>query len=155
MRASLLLFLFGMPILLVGCDPGMTIHQAQLQNDGRASINSVSGPVTVYVKTTRQLIGETWYAPEIKVANSLESPVAVTGVELTIQGKTYANNSPSPKKYPVEIPPASTETLPLLFRLDDNVREAFKQPAELSVHYRNGNKDEIATVNIVGGHLQD
>jgi len=57
--------------------------------------------VAVSVKTSDPLVGETWYAPDILVTNLSESPITVTGVELSTRGVTYANRPRQLGSYPL------------------------------------------------------
>lgn len=134
-------------VLTIGCDPGMMIRQTS--SPGAASGASVA----VYVKTSHPLIGETWYAPEVKVANSSDSPIAVTGVELAARSVTYANKPRRPGTYPLIVPPGRTEALDIWFDLHDDVKKTFQGSAELRVHYRSSGKEEVAQANIIGGRL--
>ena len=133
----------------------MTIRQGNRQNDSRAGSNVGKSPVLIHVKSTRQLIGETLYAPEIQVTNSLESPITITSVELAAQSGTYANTFPRPETYPKAIQPQHTETLRVLFRLDNSVRKTFEHPAELRVHYRANKLEAIANASILSAPLSD
>src|SRR6202045_399299 len=126
----LLRTLYLIPVLiLIACDPGMTIRQTEPP----AIPTTLVGPndkVIVHIKTTRQLIGETWYDPEVKVTNTLNSPITVTSVELKTGRDAYANNPSRLGAYPLSIMPGSTEPLDVSFRLKDNVRKTFQQSAE-------------------------
>jgi len=110
--------------------------------------------VVVNVTTTRQLIGETWYAPKVKVTNESNSPVTVTNIELFVRSKTYANKTRE-AAYPSTIKPECTEALEVLFRLDEDVKKTFREPTELLVYYRIGEKQQIARATVTGGRLQD
>jgi hypothetical protein len=46
--------LITVSLLLVACDPGMTIRQIKASN-------GASDPITIEVKTQHPLIGHTWY----------------------------------------------------------------------------------------------
>jgi LEA14-like dessication related protein len=133
-------------VVQVACDPGMTVHQLK-------SSDEVQSDMVVRIKTTRQLIGETWYAPEIEVTNPNKSPITVTNVELAARSKTYANVPFHPETYPLTIQPGNTKTLDVMFRLDDAVYKTFKQAAELSVHFRSGEKQETVRVSVIRGRL--
>jgi hypothetical protein len=135
-------------ILLIGCDPALTIHQAEPTNEV-----SANRQVTIHVKATHQFIGNTWYAPEGKVTNSSGAPLAVTKVELAEGKATYENKPRRAGSYPVPISPGDTEVLDVWFDLNESVRKIFHAPTELRVHYRSGDKDEIAHTTIVGGRL--
>jgi len=141
-------------LLVVACDPGMTIRQAQTRNDSRTGLGTIGSRVAITVKTTRQLYGEAWYDPEVTVTNSMDSPLAVTSVELVTQRRAYTNTSQQPENYPKVIRPGNTETMKVSFRLDAGVHETFRQPAELRVHYLTGNKEEIARITLLRGSLE-
>jgi hypothetical protein len=141
------LLLTALLVLTIACDPGMTIRQT-------SSLGATNGAgVAVYVKTSHPLIGETWYAPEVKVTNSSDSPITVTRVELTTQRATYTNKPRSSGTYPLIVPPRETEALDIWFDLHDDVKKTFQQSAELRAHYRSSGKEEIAQSNIIGGPL--
>src|SRR5262249_13372149 len=132
---------------MVACDPGLTIRQAGSPADKNSS-------VILHVKPSRQLIGSEMYAPQLTVTNSSEAPVT-TGAELSTKQKTYSASSPRPQEFPKEILPKQTESLTLLFRLDDSVRQTFRQSAELRVHYKAGNGEDTARTTIEVGPLDD
>jgi hypothetical protein len=134
-------------VVTVACDPGMTISQASSPGAAKGA------RVAVNVKTSHPLVGETWYAPDTKVRNSSESPITVTGVELSARGVTYANRPRRPGTYPLIVPPGGTDALDIWFDLNDGVKKTFQQSAELRVHYRNGDGEEVAEVKMIGGPL--
>ena len=137
-------------VLMVACDPGMTIRQA----DSPSNEEEVAkGPPVIHVKTDHPLIGETWYAPEIKVTNTSGSSIFITRVELAARGKTYENHPHRPETFPLTIQPGSTDALDVWFQLEENVRKLFQQSAELRVHYRSSSSEGIAHATIVGGPL--
>ena len=131
-------------LLMVACDPGMTIRQFKSPDDARGV-----SPVVVNIKQTRQLIGEKLYYPDVKVTNSSGLPMTVTNVELAARNKTYANKSPRPETYPLTIPPGKTETLEVIFQLDDDLYETFQGPVELRVHYRTDGKLQLARASVI------
>jgi hypothetical protein len=140
-----------MLVLMVACDPGMTIRQTKSLPKGRRAAMQA---VALHVKTSHPLIGQTWYAPEVKVTNPFDSPITITSVEFVTRRETYANKTARPGAYPLVIQPGSTEILHFGFRLNDDVKKTFlKQSAELRLRYRTGNKEEIAHTNIIGGRL--
>jgi hypothetical protein len=155
MKTILRVLYLGMSILLVGCDPGMTIRQDNPQNVGRAGSDAAKSPVLIHVKSTRQLIGETFYSPEIQITNSLESPITITSVELVAQSGTCASTFPRPETYPKAIQPQEAEPLRVLFRLDNSVRKTFERPAELRVHYRADKQEGIANASSLSAPLND
>lgn len=143
-------------VLIFGCDPGMTIRQGNRQKESGAGIDVGKSSVLIRVKSTRQLIGESLYAPEIQVTNSLKSPITITRIELASQSGTYANTFPRPEVYPKVIQPKGTETLRVLFRLDYSVRKTFEHAAELRVHYQTDNVAEgIASASILRAPLKN
>ena len=144
MRLIIRMVFLAIPVVLVACDPGMTVRQLKSSDEAQSEI-------VVRIKTTRQLIGETWYAPEIEVTNSSKSPITVTNVELAARRKTYANVPFHPETYPLTIQPGNTKTIDVMFRLDDAVYKTFEQAAELSVHYRSGGKQETVRVSVIRG----
>ena len=146
MRLIIRMVFLAIPVVLVACDPGMTVRQLKSSDEAQSEI-------VVRIKTTRQLIGETWYAPEIEVTNSNKSPITVTNVELAARSKTYANVPFHPETYPLTIQPGNTKTLDVMFRLDDAVYKTFEQAAELSVHYRSEGKQETVRVSVIRGRL--
>ena len=110
--------------------------------------------VGIHVKTSHPLIGQTWYAPEVKVTNPSDSPITITSVELVTRRETYANKTARPGTYPLVIQPGSTEIIDVGFRLNDDVKKTFfQQSAALRLRYRTGNKEEIAYATIIGGRL--
>lgn len=133
-------------VVTVACDPGMTISQA-------SSPGATKGAVSVHVKTSHPLVGETWYAPDTKVTNSSESPITVSRVELSARGVAYANRPRRPGTYPLIVPTGGTEALDIWFDLHDDVKKTFQQSATLDVHYRKGDQEETAQVNLIGGPL--
>jgi hypothetical protein len=52
-------FSTGLLVIFEACDPGMTIYQTNANQNG-----SANDRVTVRVKPSHPLIGETWYAPD-------------------------------------------------------------------------------------------
>jgi hypothetical protein len=132
----------------------MTIHQGNPQSVGRAGSDVDKSPVLIHVRSTRQLIGETLYSPEIQITNSLESPITITSIELATQSETFANTFPRPETYPKAIQAQKAETLRVLFRLDDSVRKTFERPGDLRVHYRANDQEGIATASILSAPLE-
>jgi hypothetical protein len=148
MISSLKKVLLAVPLVAVACDPGMTIRQM-------SSVNVTADQrVTVQVKTTHPLIGETWYAPDdATVTNLSDRPITVTNVELIASGTTYPNKAPGIAKYPLTIPIGKTETLPVWFDLDGGVKRTFERTVEFRVQYRSGGKDSVSSAFMVGGPL--
>lgn len=133
--------------LTVGCDPGMTIRQN--------SAPEVTNRVAVYVKAGHPLVGETWYAPQVKVANFSDAPITVTSVELATQRATYVNKLPRAGAYPVTVPVRETQVLEIRFDLNDSVRKTFQQAGDIRVHYVSKGKKAIAVASVIGGPLSN
>jgi hypothetical protein len=146
-RTTGTLYLITVSLLLVACDPGMTIRQIKVSN-------GTSAQLTINVKTQHPLIGHTWYVPQVTVTNSSDSPITITSVELVAKRGTYVNKPRQLESYPSAVPAGKTETLDIWFDLTDDVKETFfRQPAELRVHYKSRGQDETAHVSIIGGPL--
>ena len=64
-------FALTLPLLIIACDPGMTIRQA----DSRTETGKRSS-VILHVKSTRQLIGDTRYIAQVTVTNASERSAA-------------------------------------------------------------------------------
>jgi hypothetical protein len=148
-------FFIATLLLLIACDPGVSIHQITSQNPAIVGSTATDSRVVVNVTTTHQLIGETWYAPKVKVTNESNSPVTVTQIDLFVRSKSYANKTGKAGAYPLTINSGSTESLDVLFRLDEDVQRAFQEPTELLVYYRIGEKQQIARATVIKGRLQD
>jgi hypothetical protein len=150
MRRVFVAFVLPLPLLIVACDPGVTILQA----DSPKEVGKRSS-VILRVKSTHQLIGTTHYAPQVTVTNISAASVLVTGIELATKQKIYSNSSPRPPDFPEEILTKQAHNFTVLFRLDDAVYKTFNEPAELRVHYRNGSSEDTARIGIVLGSLDD
>ena len=136
-------------ILLIGCDPGLTIYQVRPAN----IVNSASTEITIHVRTSHPLVGETSYAPEVKITNSSVASITVTKVELAEGNATYENKPVKAATYPVSVSAGDTQVLDVLFDIKDGVGKTFHKPAEFRVHYRSGDREEIVSTTIVGGPL--
>ncbi len=79
----------------------------------------------------------------------------VTGIELATKQKTYTDSSPGPQDFPGEVLANQAHDFTVLFRLDDAVYKALKEPAELRVHYRSESSEDTARIAIVLGSLDD
>lgn len=150
MRRVFVAFVLPLPLLIVACDPGVTIRQA----DSPKGIGKRSS-VILRVKPTHEFIGTTHYATQVTVTNISEAPVLVTGIELATKQKIYSNSSPGPQDFPEELLAGQAHIFTVLFRLDDAVYRTFKEPAELRVHNRNGSSEDTARIAIVLGSLDD
>ena len=134
--------------VLTACDPGIAIRQQDV------SENAGTGPELILRVTTRdQLIGEKSYAPELEVTNSSSSRMIITAVELATSRQTYSNHRFNSDAYPVSVGPSQKENLEVRFDLAEPVNKAFKEPAELRVHYLIGSAGQIAVAHIIGGPL--
>ena len=154
LKQSLWIGLIAVQLLMVACDPGMIIRQANYPGKNPNSSSAPGDQVVVSVKTTHQFIGTSWYDPDITVTNNSGSPIVVTDIELFAQGKTYAKDSSRPGGPPLTIQPGSVGTLEIGFRLDADVQKIFfRRPAELLVHYQNGAEQKIVHAGIVGANV--
>lgn len=141
------LYLVALSLLLVACDPAITIRQIKASNGPPA-------PVTIDVKTEHPIVGHNWYAPQVTVTNGSDSPITITSVELAAKRAAYANKPRQPGSYPSAVLPGNSETLDIWFDLTDDVKETFfRQPAELRVHYKTRGQEETVHVSVVGGPL--
>jgi hypothetical protein len=141
------LCLITLSLLLVACDPAITIRQIQASNGTPA-------PITIEVKTKHSIVGETIYVPQATVTNGSDAPITITSVELAAKRSTYVNKPRQPGSYPLAVPSGKTETLDIWFDLTEDVKKTFfRQTAELQVHYRSRGRDESAHVSVIGGPL--
>lgn len=141
--------------LLIGCDPGMIIHQAvQRGNFRHSQAIARASYLRVKVETTHPLQGETWYAPRVEATNLSASPITVSAVELVARGTTYENGPDWIKPYPLVVQPGQTQVLGVWFDLHDNVwKTFFKQAADLRVNYVIDAQEMTAHATIKGEHL--
>jgi len=117
-RTAQTLYLITVVLLLVACDPAITIRQIK-------SSNGTSAPITIKVKTQHPMIGNTRYVPQVTVTNDVNSPITVTSTELSTKIGAYVNRPRQPGSYPTQVPPGTTETLDIWFDLANGVRETF------------------------------
>src|ERR1700675_3361215 len=89
--------------LMMACDPGVSIRQIKSQGQTIVGRVAAENKVVIDVKTTRQLIGEAWYDPEVQVTNSTSSPITIESIELATRDKTYTNTSVRPETSPLKI----------------------------------------------------
>jgi hypothetical protein len=143
MRRGFVAFLLPLPLLIVACDPGVTIRQV----DSPKEIGKLSGVIL--------RVGTTYYAPQVTVTNNSEATVLVTGIELATKQRIYTDSSPRPQDLPGEVLTNQAHDFTVLFRLDDAVYKTLKEPAELHVHYRSGSSEDTARIAIVLGSLDD
>src|SRR5258708_13981773 len=145
------LFLFALGLLLIAaaCDPGMTIYQTN-------SNQNTSAPerVTVRVKASHPLIGETWYAPDndVTITNSLDKPIVITKVELVTNRTTYQHkHTGATNEYPLTVAAGKKEIFPSWFELNNNVQEKLKKPPQFRVNYTNSPAETVTHAIIFGG----
>ena len=153
MRDKVRILVVAIAILAAACDPGMTIYQAKSPHEAESGVTAGSSQVVLEVKTSHPLIGETKYAPRVRITNSSNSSITVTSVELISQGSTFVSNPPQQGFYPLVVQPGKTEGLVVWFDLKNGVKKTFHQPAELRVHYLEDNKEQIAHTRVVGEPL--
>jgi len=153
MRDKVRILVVAIAILAAACDPGMTIYQAKSPHEADTGVTAGSSQVVLEVKTSHPLIGETKYAPRVRITNSSNSSITVTSVELISQGSTFVSNPPQQGFYPLQVQPGRTEDLLVWFDLNDAVNRTFQRPAELRVHYVEDKKEQIARTSLVGGPL--
>jgi hypothetical protein len=141
----LLLSLF----LLLSCDPAINIYQVKSVHP--AIPTNAKQRLSVSVQSYRSLIGEDWYKPEVTIKNSSKYQVAITGMELITSRKTYADK-PSPEGlYPLILRPGAAVALHNEFELNQGLLNTFSKPAELLVHYRIENQNEVVKTRLVSG----
>jgi hypothetical protein len=135
-------------LVAVACDPGVTVRQS------RSNVGTpLTDAVELDVKTSRHLIGESWYAPKVEIGNHSYSPIYVTNVELIAQGRTLQNAPRRVGTYPAEIAAGKSDVLDIWFNLADSVRNTFREPAILRVHYLNKSSEQTVSVQLIGGGL--
>jgi hypothetical protein len=143
----------SMPLLMVACDPGMSIRQVKSPVQGTVRSAAAGAEVIISVNTTHQLIGVKFYEPKITITDVANQPITVTNIELLARAKTYAIEPLQPAQYPLRLQPGSTEVLQGTFWLEDDVQNTFQKPAELLVHYKIGDKQGVARVRVIRGSL--
>jgi len=142
-------------MLLVACDPGMTVRQINsFVESENAAVHGIP-QISVDVKTTHQMIGEGWYGPRVTVTNSSDIPITITGVELIADGTTFQNQPLAVKDYPVTLPAHSTVPLGVYFRFGTgmDVDRVFKKPGELRIRYSGQRGAGVIRVTVAGGPL--
>ncbi|HKV91629.1 MAG TPA: hypothetical protein VJW20_03665 [Candidatus Angelobacter sp.] len=136
--------------LLLGCDPAINIYQVKLVHPP-IPMNAKQPELSVSVKRYHSLIGEDWYEPEVTIKNSSSSAVTVTGMELITTTKTNTRKASQEGIYPLTLRPEAATVLHARFDLDQGLLNTFSKPAELLVHYRIGNQNEIVKTRLVSG----
>lgn len=136
--------------LIVGCDPGITIRQV---NSARRPARGAAAPaphVILEVKNYHRLAGELFYEPTVQIVNLSDSPIAITGCELVSKHGSYPNTPRQADMYPLGITARGTATLTVGFDTPHGLDTTFKRVAELRVHYRIADSDEVASASLVG-----
>ena len=150
MNNLLRIFLPLLLVMIAGCDPGMAIHEVPPTTSNKSQ--QAAAPVNIQITTTHQLIGERWYAPRITFINHSTSKIIVTDAELVTSVAVYPNER-RPEAYPVEIPQDKTSVLETNFQLANDVKKTFQHVAEVRVHFRVGNREQVITKSVVAGPL--
>jgi hypothetical protein len=130
-QASFRVLLLLATILLVGCDPGMTVRQVNaLVQSENAAVTSIP-KISIEVKTTHELIGASWYDPRVIVTNSSDIAVAITRVELIAGGIVFQNEPHAEKHFPVILPLHNPVPIDVYFSFGNGVYldKIFKNPA--------------------------
>lgn len=147
LRALLLLTLLCFNA--AACDPAMTIGEKPGQTGRTSTPEGCS--LELHAKDTRQLIGESWYDPEVTVTNLNELPVVIDRIELIIQGRTYDLEQWAESRLDRTIPAHGTKALNIGFDLKKSaVSEAFKQPAVIRFRYTIAKVAKECTLEVVG-----
>ena len=137
-------------LLIVGCDPGMTIREAVQRDRLHApSVTASPNRVLISVKTDHAFIGETWYDPTITVTNLSSTQITITAVELAAKGTVYADKRQA--AYPLVVRAGQSVTVDPAFDLRDNVKTFFRRPADLRANYAIHGQQTTAHATIVGG----
>lgn len=135
-------------IAIAGCDPGMTIRQAQSSETTVTSGSGNAQTVEVFVASERVLTGETWYNPKVTVTNLSDESITITGADLIAGAGTYASRPPGASSYPLDVAAGKAAPLAVWFDLSRPVSETFSQPARLHVRCRAGMRQFLATVTL-------
>lgn len=147
LRAVLLLTLLCLTV--AACDPGMTIGEKP-RGTFRTPIPEGCS-LELHAKDTHQLIGESWYDPEVTITNLDESPVVIDRIELISEGRTYNLEQWAEKGLDRTIPAHGTKTLKIGFDLNKSaVYEAFRQPAIIRFRYTIAKVAKECTLEVVG-----
>jgi len=72
-------------------------------------------------------------------------------MELITSRKTYTDKPSQEGLYPLILQPGAAAVLHTEFELDQGLLNTFSKPAELLVHYRTENQDEIVKMQLVSG----
>jgi hypothetical protein len=149
-------YLITVSLLMVACDPAITIHQIKSPNEDLKQSKSPNelGQIKIDVKRQNSFIGHTWYVPQVTVTNGSGAPIRISSVDLATKLGTYVNKPRQNGSYPLDVQPGETEPLDIWFDLTDDVKKTFfRQPAELLMHYSSRGRNETVHASIVGGPL--
>jgi hypothetical protein len=136
--------------LLTACDPGITIRQINSTVQAEKQ-PTVIPKLSVEVQTTHQLIGEGWYHPQIKIVNSSDFPMTITGIELIAGGVTYENSPHHAKNYPLTLAAQSSASLDVEFRFSQGVYKVFENPSELRIQYSSRGDSGFTRIALASG----
>ena len=139
-------------LLIVGCDPGMTIRQAVQRSNRNLPATPNPNDLTISVRTFSSLIGYSSYAPDVTVTNSSAASITIKDIELTAKGIVYANRQQD--GYPFMLASGQTQVFGGLFNLRDDLWTTFsKQPADLRIEYLIDGEQRTAHASIIGERL--
>lgn len=127
----------------LACDPGIAVRQAP--QSGAAS----GSAVLLSVRTTHSFVGATWYSTAVTITNRSRAPIAITAVDLIARGLNYHGEASASEPFPVNVSGGATQAIGVQFELQEDVRTAFKKPAELQVHYTVNGKTNTATAQLL------
>lgn len=137
-------------LLLLGCDPGIAIHQVNAMSK-RAPQVAVPQRVSLQVSTFRTLAYSGFYAARMKITNSFGTELTVYKVELIAREAVYEPKGPSSLRYPVVVGPGVEANLEAWFDLKESLHATFTKPAELRVYYKSAEHDETASAMLESG----
>jgi hypothetical protein len=140
-------------ILLVACDPGMTVRQINSSVESESAAATAIPKISVDVKTTSLLIGQRVYDPQVVATNLSDVPVTITSIELIAGSRTLQNGTHAARDYPVNLPAHSTVPLGVYFSLSDGVDKIFEKPGELRIHYSSQQGSGFARITVERGPL--
>jgi len=134
-------------IAIIGCDPGMIIRQRVTDITFPNKDTSKEIPLALHVRETSQLIGETWYVPEVELTNNNVSSISIVRFELLSMNRTYQNKESLHEESSHNLKSGASIIIKPWFDLDEPIYNVFKTGAELKVYYEmNGNRFESSAV---------
>jgi hypothetical protein len=140
--------LFPTVALLVACDPGMTIRQVQSRTSSTSHEQLV-----IEVSPVNEFMHSRFYGTKTKLTNISNSSIVITGCQLVDRNTAYQSRLGGGESYPIELAPGMSKEFGPFFELPGPVREVFKKPSELLVHYSIEGREEIARAILLGGKL--